>query len=298
MGQLEDLKLFALVVEYRSISKAAEKLNIAKSAVSRRLQLLEDRFSAKLINRSPGNWNVTEIGRELYQRAITTVEDFEEIDADFKSTQSAISGPLAISVPRDFGLSFLSATLVDFQKKYPKIQLNVDFDDRFIDLEIDNYDFAIGISPKIREGVITKDLGIVKHCLCASQSYIKENGNPENLKQLKSHKLIHYGPAKRGRWTFISENTKKSDVIDFSPSLNSNSGHFLLKSAISGQGIAKLPDFILRDAFEKGELIPILPKIQIPEFLIYLAHSDKRRLNRRMRLFSQEIRTACVRNCV
>ena len=82
-------------------------------------------------------------------------------------------------------------------------------------------------------------------------------------------------------------------MIDFSPSLNSNSGHFLLKAAFSGQGIAKLPDFILRDAFEKGELIPILPKIQIPEFIIYLAHSDKRRINLRMRLFSQEIRAVC-----
>ena len=216
MGQLEDLKLFLFVVEYQIISKAADKLNIAKSAVSRRLQLLEDRYSATLINRSPGNWNVTEVGRELYQRAITTVGDFEEIDTDFKSTLTTISGPLAISVPRDFGLSFLSATLVDFQKKYPGIQLNVDFDDQFIDLEIDNYDFAIGISPKIREGVITKDLGVAKHYLCASQSYIKEYGKPGNLKQLKSHKLIHYGPEKRGRWTFISESTKKSDVFDFS----------------------------------------------------------------------------------
>jgi DNA-binding transcriptional LysR family regulator len=174
MGQLEDLKLFLFVVEYRNISKAADKLNIAKSAVSRRLQLLEDRYSATLINRSPGNWNVTEVGRELYQRAITTVGDFEEIDADFKSTLTTISGPLAISVPRDFELSFLSATLVDFQKKYPDIQLNIDFDDQFIDLEIDNYDFAIGISPKIRECVITKDLGVAKHYLCALQSYIKE----------------------------------------------------------------------------------------------------------------------------
>ena len=298
MGQLEDLRLFVLVVEYRGISKAADKLNIAKSAVSRRLQLLEDRYSATLINRSPGNWNVTEIGRELYQRAIMTVGDFEEIDTDFKSTQGAIFGPLAISVPRDFGLSFLSDTLVNFQEKYPDIQLNVDFDDRRIDLEIDNYDFAIRITPEVPKGETTKDLGVVKHYLCASESYIKENGKPENLKQLKSHKLIHYGPAKRGRWKFISENTKKSELIDFSPSLNSNSGFFLLKAAINGQGIAKLPDFILRDAFEKGKLVPILPEIQMPEFIIYLAHSDKRRINRRMRLFSQEIRGACENDCV
>ena len=92
IGRIEDLQVFILVIENRGISKVAEKLNISKSAVSRSLQLLEDRYSTKLINRTPGKWSVTEIGRELYQRAVGTAGDFEEIDADFKNTQNTISG--------------------------------------------------------------------------------------------------------------------------------------------------------------------------------------------------------------
>lgn len=296
MGQVEDLNLFILVVENKGISKAADKLNIAKSAVSRRLHLLEERYSAKLIDRTPGHWEVTGVGRELYQRAVRVVGDFEDIDLDFTSAQASVSGPLAISVPRDFGLSFLSEALVKFKGKYPEIQLTADFDDHFIDFESDNYDFAIRITPNLSENYIAEKMGVVRHHLCATQSYINEYGYPETLEQLKSHKLIHFGPAKRGTWRVLSENKKKYELIEFSPAINSNSGQFLLEATLHGQGIANLPDFILGNALETGRLIPILPKINIPEFNIYLAHSGKRRINRRMRLFSKEMKSACAGN--
>ena len=133
MGKVEDLHLFTMVVEHRGIANAAARLNIAKSAVSRRLSLLEDRYSTKLIDRSPGRWEVTETGRELFQRASRAVHDFQEIETDFKSTHADISGPLTISVPREFGFLFLSRLLVTFNNKYPEIQLTADFDDRVID---------------------------------------------------------------------------------------------------------------------------------------------------------------------
>ena len=86
MGQIEDLRLFALVVENRSISKVADKLNIAKSAVNRRLKLLEARFGTKLIDRVPGAWDVTASGLELYQRFVQVIGDVDEIDSDFTQT--------------------------------------------------------------------------------------------------------------------------------------------------------------------------------------------------------------------
>jgi DNA-binding transcriptional LysR family regulator len=76
--------------------------------------------------------------------------------------------------------------------------------------------------------------------------------------------------------------------------LNSNSGDFLLHVALQGQGIANLPDFILKDNLQTGALVPILPAFSMPEFFIYLIRSDKRRMNRRMRLFAQEMTLACL----
>lgn len=297
MGQMEDFRLFTFVVECKGISKAADKLNIAKSAVSRRLNLLEGRFSAKLIDRRPGCWELTDIGRELYQRASRVVNDFEEIETDFKSSHANISGPLAVSVPREFGISFLSEALVDFKDKYPEIQLTVDFDDRLIELDRDNYDFAIRISPNIQDNVIAEKIGITVHHLCAAPSYVECYGSPKELHQLQSHKLLHYGAAKRGKWTFVSKIDQKFDIIEFVPSLNSNSGQFLLNATLSGQGIANLPDFILKDSFKSGALLPILSDHKISNYFIYLGHAEHRRINRRMRLFAQAMKEACISGC-
>ena len=290
MGKVEDLHLFTMVVEHRGIANAAARLNIAKSAVSRRLNLLEDRYATKLIDRTPGRWEVTETGRELYQRAGRAVHDFQEIETDFKSTHADISGPLTISVPREFGISFLSKMLVIFNEKYPEIQLTADFDDRVIDLERENYDFAIRITPHIDKKLISEKIGTVRHQLCAAPSYLEKHVHPTQLKDLRAHKLLHFGTAKRGTWTFISGEAKKISNIDFTPSLNSNSGQFLFEATMQGQGIANLPDFILGDTVETGKLIPILPQYEIPEFSIYLVHSELRQLNRRMRLFSKELK--------
>ena len=224
------------------------------------------------------------------------VDDFEEIEADFKSVHSAISGPLTVSVPRDFGLSFLSKALVSFKEKYDNIQLTADFDDRLINFESDNYDFAIRITPNLVGDYGVETMGTVRHHLCAAQSYLDQYGCPETLQELKLHRLIHFGAAKRGTWKFNSKAGKKLDDIEFSPSLNSNSGQFLFDAILQGQGIANLPDFILGDALETGKLVPILCEIGQTDFFIYLIHSDKRRINRRMRLLSQEMKSVCEKN--
>ena len=293
MGQIEDLRLFALVVENRSISRAAEKLNIAKSAVSRRLTLLEHRFGARLIDRAPGVWEVTATGRELYQRAARVVSDVDEIEGDFAETAQNLAGPLAISVPREFGLSYLKPALIAFRERYPEIQLTVDFDDRRVDLSRENYDFAIRVTSELEETVVATQIGTSSHQLCASPAYLAARGQPGCLNDLQDHLLLHYGSERRATWSFISE-TGKPQTLEFQPTLNSNSGVFLLEAALKGIGIARMPDFVAAPSLASGALLPVLPSLTIPEWGIFLAHAEDRRLNRRMRLFAQEMTSACI----
>ncbi|MCH2077413.1 MAG: LysR family transcriptional regulator [Rhodobacteraceae bacterium] len=86
IGHIEDLRLFVSVVDEGSITRAADALGIAKSAVSRRLQQLEDRYDIKLVDRQPRNWEVTKAGQELYQRALAMVADADDFDFDFMHT--------------------------------------------------------------------------------------------------------------------------------------------------------------------------------------------------------------------
>lgn len=293
MGQIEDLRLFALVVENRSISRAAEKLNIAKSAVSRRLQLLESRFGNRLIDREPGAWQVTATGRELYQRVVSVVGDIDEIVSDFTDAPQSLAGSLVISAPQDYGVAFLAPFLTAFKARYPDIQLTVDFDDRTVDLARENFDFAIRITPEPVGNVIATRIGVSRHTLCASPAYLAANGTPASLHDLAGQPLLYFGTARRAHWDFISGSGERH-AIEFQPALNSNSGRFLLESALQGLGIARLPDFISAPSIASGALVQLLPDMAVPEWGIYLIHAEDRRLNRRMRLFAEEMALACM----
>jgi len=288
MGQMEDLKLYVQVVEQGSISKAASILRIAKSAVSRRISILEERYSSVLIDRTPGKWEITKVGLDLYQRSRALVAEFEEVNEDFTSLHAQISGPLNISIPRDFGLNYLRQKLFEFQGKYPNIKLSIDFDDRFVDLETENYDFAIRITAQADTKYISKRIGAIRRYLCASPKYLSLNGTPQNLEDLQAHSLLHYGSTKRGNWTFQTSDRKEKS-IKFSPTISSNSGQFLGEAALNNIGISMLPDFIADKYIDTGQLKTILPQYSLSPYEIYLTHLGSRRLNRRMRAFSSAL---------
>lgn len=293
MGQIEDLRLYTVVVDEGSVTRAAITLNIAKSAVSRRLALLEDRYEAKLIERGPGSWKVTETGAELYHRAMRAVGEVDEIDADFLSVSAKLSGPLSVSVPRDFGLGYLNEALMSFKIKYPEIILAVDFDDRVVDLDRENYDFAIRITGAQELNTSANCIGTMEHVLCASPNYLDIYSTPANLEDLRNHNLLYFGTARRGTWKFISDKGKTTQ-LEFSPYLNSNSGLFLLDAAVKGLGISRLPDFIVKQAVDGKKLLQVLPELKQPGWGVYLLHSDHQQMNRRMRVFFEEMRNVCI----
>lgn len=292
MGQIEDLRLFVTVVDSGGIARAANEMNIAKSAVSRRLGQLEDRFGLRLIDRQPRVWQVTSAGQELYQRAIGMVSDADDLDADFMQVGHTIKGPLSISVAREFGLSFLKPTLFRFAEDHPKIDLNIDFDDRTIDLENENYDLAVRVTATELNGLNCHRIGTTSHGLFASRSYVRINGLPGSVEDLSNHPLLHFGPERRATWVFEEDGKRRS--VTFRPALRSNSGPFLVAAALRDRGILRGPFFVVEDELSSGALVPVLPDLDHREYGIYVVHSSKRRLNKRMRLMIDALTRACL----
>jgi DNA-binding transcriptional LysR family regulator len=295
MGQIEDLKLFVNVVDEGSIARAAEALGIAKSAVSRRLSQLENRYGVRLIDRQPGTWDITQAGQELYQRAVPMVADASDLDADFMHTSRSLSGPLRVSVPREFGMSFLRPTLYEFIEDHPEIDVTVDFEDRTVDLESENYDLAIRITSGTLDGLNTVRLASTRHGLYASPGYIERAGTPEDPADLKAHKLLHYGADRRTVWEFGFRGRKTK--VEFKPYLGSNAGAFLLDAALNDMGVIRLPDFVVARAVGAKTLVPILPKAEFREYGVFLVSSSKRRVNKRMRAFMTALEDYCAALC-
>ena len=292
MGQLEDLKLFVSVVQNRGISRAADQLGIAKSAVSRRLSGLEHRYQAKLVERGPARWDITETGEELYGRALRVIGEADEMDADFARTPHSLEGPLSVALPDIFGRSFLMPTVLRFRAEHPRIQLNVDFDDRQSDLLAENYDLAVRLTDAPHESLVARLLGHTRHALFASRDYVSTRGIPTTLDDLSKHPLLYFGTKRRARWVF--ETPSGTQSISFQPSVSSNSGEFLLGATLAGEGIARMPDFLARDHLARGELVHVLPEAQVAQWGIYLIRAGEKRMNPRMRRFAEYVEQACA----
>lgn len=156
----------------------------------------------------------------------------------------------------------------------------------------DNYDFAIRIAVDLEPDLVATRIGSIRHQLFASKSYLAKHGNPKQLNDLKQHDLLGFGGTRRAKWSFIDTMGKRVS-IEFQPTLNSNNGSFLLEAVKKGLGISNMPDFISQQAKVEGEIIPVLTDLRSPEFGIYIVRSENRRLNRRMRLFAEEMKVAC-----
>lgn len=292
MGQIEDLRLFVKVVDSGGIARAAEEMNIAKSAVSRRLAQLEKRYSVRLIDRQPRVWEITSAGQELYQRASHMVAEVDELDADFLQVGHTLKGPLSITIAREFGLAHLKPTLFKFAKDHPNIDLTIDFDDRTVDLDSENYDLAVRVTATELQGLHCHRIGTTHHGLFASQGYAANHPLPESVEELPSHPLLHYGSERRATWAF--EHDGKRKTVKFRPTLRSNNGTFLLDAALNDEGIIRLPLFVVDNEAPKGTLVPVLPHLKHVDYGIYVVHSSKVRVNKRMRSMIDALTESCM----
>ena len=205
MGQIEDLELFIRVVDAGSVTKAALELNIAKSAVSRRLRLLEQQMGASLIDRAPGRWALTPRGAELLGRARSLVEEAQALAEEFQERRLSLAGPLALSLPRDYGLSFLSPFLARFTAEHGEIDLRLSFDDRFVDLRHESFDAALRINAQpldrtAEEEVQVTPLGQARAWICASPAYLAAHPALTRSEDLLDHRILGYGNSPRLIW--------------------------------------------------------------------------------------------------
>lgn len=220
------------------------------------------------------------------------VADADDLDADFKQEARGLSGPLKVTIAREFGLAFLEPMLFAFMKAHPEIALTIDFDDRIADLKNENYDLAVRITDSETADLTCLPLGIAHHGLFASPDYVEKLGIPATVSDLTNHAILHYGSSRRPRWEFMCHGKPQS--VTFRSALNSNNGPFLMDAAINGKGIARLPEFLARGSVESGQLVAVLPEVELAAFTIQVAYRANRRLNKRMRAFVTALQTSCA----
>lgn len=283
MGQIEDFRLFVQIVDNAGISKTAASLGIAKSAISRRLSLLETQMGTNLIVRSARQWYLSEAGQQLYQRASIILSDMDDIYSELSQHHCVERGKIRISLPLHFGLNVLGPALLEFANMHPTVHLSVDFSDRMVNLVEERYDLAVRISQLKDSSLISKKIGEITHVFCASPDYLARTEQINDLDDLKRHDILQSGSAQRFKWRAFCPEGKKTSV-SLTSRLNSDDGQFLVDAAKQGLGIINLPKFFVQKELNSGVLVSLLENYTHEPFGIYALYPETRHLARRVRL--------------
>ncbi len=285
MDRFADMRMFVAVVDAGSISGAAERLEVAKSAVSRRLTDLEARLGAELLHRTTRRLGLTDSGRAFFERAQRILADLEEAEQAVSQAHGAIRGRLKVALPLSFGLLHLAGLINEFLGLHPEVEFDLDFNDRQIDLMQEGFDLAIRIARLPDSSLIARKLAPIRHALCASPDYLARHGTPARADDLASHAgLVYSNLANPGLWSYVRPDGQPGSV-QVPVKLRANNGDFLCRAAIAGQGVILHPTFYLSDAIRTGKLVPLLTDHAWPELNAYALYPPTRHLSRRVRAF-------------
>lgn len=282
MGQIEDIRAFVQIVEQESIGKAAEQAGIAKSAMSRKLRLLEERMETVLIARTTRQWSLTEAGRQYYERGLGVINAVDEFEAQVRNDHLELKGEIRVSVPLYFGKVSLTLALLEFSKSHPEVRLNIEFNDRLVDVIGEHFDLVIRISNLQDSSLIARKLCQTRHVVCTSPDYVANTSTITEPRDIQAHRIIQFGSSKRPKWTFTSPKGKDI-VVSLTASMNSHDGAFLIDAAEQGLGIVRVPDFLAKASLDAGRLVQILEPYAINPRGVYIVYPEARYLPQRTR---------------
>jgi len=284
MDRYEEMQTFVRIIDAGGISRAADQLDIVKSAVSRRLSDLESRLGVQLINRSTRKFTLTDTGRAYYDQCIRLLNDLEEVESSLSSEYKKVTGKLRISTPLSFGLSHLGPVIKDFIDLYPDVSLDLDLNDRQVNLVEDNFDLAIRIGVLEDSQLIARRLFKLNAVAVASPEYLAIHGTPTHPNDLNQLEMIGYSLSSRDYLNYQSTNGESGSI---KPNIihSFSNGDFIRQMVLSGIGFTLTPSFIVYKEIEEGSLIPFLSNYNWLEANAYAVYPPTRHLSHRVRAF-------------
>ena len=285
MRRFSDLEAFIAVVEAGSFTAAAERLDVAKSAVSRRVSSLEERLGVQLLRRTTRRLNLTETGKSFYEHSARILADLDEAEAAVLQQHGELRGQLRVALPLSFGAGHMYRPIAEFSRRHPRVRFDLDLNDRRIDLIAEGVDLAVRIGRLADSSLIARRLFEARTVICASPDYLERRGTPQTPDELADHDCLVYSnlpdPAK---WV-CNDADGVRHAIEVPMTMMASSGDFLCAAAIEGLGLVMQPTFIAGDAISRGELQPVLTDYAWPVTPAYAIYPPTRHLSYRVREF-------------
>lgn len=280
---LDELSAFVAVVAARSFTAAATRLGSTKSRLSKQVTRLEDRLGVRLLHRTTRRLSLTEAGEVLYERAARALADITEAQQEIAGFQQEPQGRLRVSAPMSYGLSHVVQRIPAFMRRYPKIVVDLQMDDRKVDIVSDAFDVVIRIGRLEDSSLVARHVAPVHMYTVASPGYLAKHGVPQHPLDLRTHAcLVYTGTAPE--WHYTGDDGREYRV-DVNGVLFSNNGQALREAALAGIGIMRPPDFAVARDIAEGRLVPLLTGFRTPDPDVYLVLPERKHMAPKVRAF-------------
>lgn len=287
MEKFKAISVFLWVVEAKSFVRAADRLKLTASAVSKSISALEDELGVQLLTRSTRSLRLTEDGAIFYKRCRKLLTEYEEIEANLCLTNAIPRGQLRVDMPAIVARSLIFPALPDFWRRYPEVQIELGANDRPIDLIQEGYDAVIRWGELKDSRLIARYLGHVQWVTCASPNYIAKYGIPTTPQDLSQHNINYFftPSGQRFEWQFQKNQTQQT--VSVNGNLLTNNPDILLEAALSGMGVYQTASFAVYPYLQSRQLQVILSDYQTKGPAIWLVYPQERHLSAKVRVFAE-----------
>ncbi|ASM30332.1 MULTISPECIES: LysR family transcriptional regulator [Serratia] len=283
MESLGSLDVFVRVSESRSFTAAGQQLGISASAVSKTIARLEERLSVRLFHRSTRTVNLTPEGALFLERCRRILSEVKEAEAELLQTRGTPQGKLRISLP-SLGTLFMPK-LGDFKRRYPEIELDIDYSDRLVDVIEEGFDAVIRSGTPSDSRLVARRLGTCRKVFVGAPGYFSKVGMPRKPEDLTSHARLHYRFPSTGKLDVWPLGDKTEIIPERPASMVTNTLDPQVCFAEQGLGIAYLPEIAVRRQLEQGSLVTVLDDYDRENMVFHVLWPSGRHLSVKIRLF-------------
>ena len=279
MAELDDLALFASVVEHGGFAAAERALGTPKSRLSRRVAALETEFGVRLLQRSTRSFSVTDVGQDVYRHARAMLDEARAAREAVARLSSEPRGLVRISCPIFFAQAQLSELVPEFLAAHPQVQLQIHVSNRRVDVIEEGFDLALRVRSRIDDdsSLVLRRLGEVQELLVASPAYLDRAGRPQQPDELARHATLNMSEdPNRQQWELHGPDDEVRRIVLGRPRLMGFDFRLLHATARAGQGIALLPELVCAESVRSGALEVVLPNWRLPLGHCHLVYPSRR----------------------
>lgn len=280
------LTLLVQILDAGNLSEAARRLKMSRANISYHLNQLERSIGQQLVRRTTRRVEATEIGLKLYEHGLRIQNELTAARESITTLGQTLQGRVRLSVPSGYGQLVMSPWLLDFKRQYPGIVLDVMFENRVEDLMRDEVDVAVRVLSEPPQNLVARDMGSVRYVACASRAFAEAQGLPQRLDDLRTMPLITAAVIGRQLRVAAYWREERHEVL-LEPSLISENFLFLRQAVQAGLGIGLLPDYVVQDEVDQGEIVTSLDEWRLSIFgtHMHLLYMPNRHHTRAMATF-------------